>query len=251
MPTSAGTVTEERRGYALGETDFQLRAAKTDDDLPVFTGHAAVFDTRTAIGNPLTWGFYEEVAPGAFTKTLSEGDARFLYNHDDGMVISRVSAGSLRLAQDRIGLAVDADLNVRKSYVADLVENLGDGSITGMSFGFYVVKDEWSTEEVSTSDGQTAEVEIRRIIEVRLIEVSAVTFPAYEETDAALRALRTRSNPDPLGRRATLLGAETHEPADATRADKTRPAETTGATGEELAARRARFADRKPRVEGW
>jgi hypothetical protein len=39
-----------------------------------FVGHAAVFDVRTAIGNPLRWGFYEEIAPGAFTKTLSKGD---------------------------------------------------------------------------------------------------------------------------------------------------------------------------------
>lgn len=246
LRTRGATATEERRGYALGETDFQLRAA-TDDKPPLFTGHAAVFDTRTAIGNPLTWGFYEEVASGAFTKTLQEGDARFLIDHDTSLLVARVSADDLRLSQDRVGLAVDADLDTELSYVRDLVRNLDKRRITGMSFGFYVVKDEWRTEEVSTSDGQTAEVEIRRITEVRLLEVSAVTFPAYEETDAALRALQTRSDPDPLGRRAALLGAEDREPADATRDDKTRPAETTGATDD----RRARFLERKRRVEGW
>lgn len=251
MASRAATLTEERRGYALGETDFQLR--KTSDGPPVFTGHAAVFDVRTAIGNPLTWGFYEEIAPGAFTKTLQEGDARFLVDHDTSLLVARVSADDLRLAQDKVGLAVEADLDVELSYVKDLVRNLDKRRITGMSFGFQVLKDDWTTEEVSTSDGQVAEVEVRRIFEVRLFEVSAVTFPAYEETDAALRAVQRRSNPDPLGRRATLLGAEKSEPADATREneDTTRPGETTGTTDEELRQRRARFLDLKPRVERW
>lgn len=253
MPARASlSATEERRGYAIEQTDFTLR--KTEDAAPVFTGHAAVFNTRTAIGNPLTWGFYEEVAPGAFTKTLSEGDARFLVDHDTGLLVARESAGDLRLSQDKIGLAVDADLDTELSYVRDLVRNLDKRRITGMSFGFYVVRDEWNTEMVSTSDGNEAEVEIRRILEVRLLEVSAVTFPAYEETDAALRALQQRSNPDPLGRRATLLGAETpHEPGESTREDstsKTRPGETTGTTDDELRERRRRHFAALGRMHG-
>ena len=236
--TRGATATEERRGYALGDTDFQLRAAT--DATPVFTGHAAVFDSRTAIGNPLTWGFYEEIAPGAFTKTLQEGDARFLVDHDTSLLVARVTAGDLRLAQDKVGLAVDADLDTELSYVKDLVRNLDKRRITGMSFGFRVVQDEWHVETVSTSDGQEAEVEVRRILEVRLFEVSAVTFPAYEETDAALRALAGRSDPDPLGRRSVLLGAETRGPLAREHDGTTRPGETTGAAddrGERMAAR--------------
>lgn len=248
QPTRGATATEERRGYALGDTDFQLRAAT--DATPIFTGHAAVFDTRTAIGNPLTWGFYEEIASGAFTKTLNEGDARFLVDHDTQLLVARVSAGDLRLSQDKVGLAVDADLDTELSYVKDLVRNLDKRRITGMSFGFQVVKDEWNVEQVETNDGQTADVEVRRITEVRLLEVSAVTFPAYEETDAALRALQTRFNPDPLGRRAVLLGTEEHEPAAATREhDQTRPAETTGAT-DDIADRRRRHHAALARIHG-
>jgi hypothetical protein len=107
--------------------------------------------------------------------------------------------------EDDLGLAVDADLDTEVSYVRDLVRNVEKRRITGMSFGFQVVKDSWSTEEVETNDGNSAEVEIRTIQEVRLFEVSAVTFPAYEETDAALRALALRDDPDPLGRRAHLI----------------------------------------------
>ncbi len=234
MTQSTLEVATERRGRALGASDFHLRAAG-DNAAPVFGGHAAVFNSRTAIGNPLTWGFYEEVAPGAFTKTIAEGDARLLVDHDTRSVVARVSAGDLRLTQDDIGLSVEADLDTELSYVRDLVRNLEKRRITGMSFGFTVVKEEWRVEQVQTSDGQTVDVEVRLLQELRLFEVSAVTFPAYEETDAALRALSHRSNPDPLSRRAVLLGDEVREPGESTR-ETARP-EPTVVTPINLAAR--------------
>ena len=210
----------ERRETPLAQTDFTLRATTTDAD-PVFTGHAAVFNQRTSIGNPLTWGFYEEVAEGAFTKTLAEGDARFLVDHSTALLVARKSAGDLRLDEDDIGLATEADLDQEVSYVRDLTRNVEKRRITGMSFGFQVTRDDWTMIDVETTDGDTVQVELRTIREVKLFEVSAVTFPAYEETDAALRAVRSRSNPDPLGRRARLLETEVpvRAPADATRGD--------------------------------
>lgn len=254
MARSAVT-TEERRGLPLVDARIQLRA---DDEVSDerFVGHAAVFNVRTAIGNPMRWGFYEEIAPGAFTKTLSEGDARFLLDHDSYYVVSRVSAGTLSLRQDAIGLAVDSALDLQLSYVGDLKANVRNGNITGMSFGFYVVKDQWSTEEIEVAGADPIEVEIRRILEVRLIEVSAVTFPAYEETDAGLRAaLRHRGDPDAIRRRldarpelATLLDelspaarvqpalvvdtpddvqSRQEEPAETTPQDDTEPAAST------------------------
>ena len=224
-----GTATreQERREQSLAATDFTLRAA-ADDGPRRFTGHAAVFNVRTAIGNPLTWGFYEEVAPGAFTKTLTEGDARFLVDHQTHLLCARVSAGDLRLAQDKVGLLTDADMDEELSYVRDLTRNLEARRITGMSFGFYVTKDAWSTEELDVEGvDEPVKVEVRRITEVKLLEVSAVTFPAYEETDAAVRALRSRAEPDPLGRRAIILGQnDPTEPAAATP-----PSTTTAADG--------------------
>jgi HK97 family phage prohead protease len=235
----------ELRLRLFSDADFTLRAAADEDGDPVFTGHAAVFNVRTAIGNPLTWGFYEEVAPGAFSKTLQEGDARFLVDHDTSLLMARVSADDLRLAEDKVGLAVDADLDTELSYVRDFVRNLEKRRITGMSFGFRVVKDDWTSETVSTSDGQEADVEVRTIREVELFEVSAVTFPAYEETDAALRALQRRDDPDPLGRRHQLLHpTDISEPADATRTDTTEPAEATPrrlVVGDQMRALAARY----------
>lgn len=223
------TSSEERRGLTLSEARVEVRADE-DGANPRFAGHAAVFNTRTAIGNPLTWGFYEEIAPGAFTKTLDEGDARMLIDHDPYYVVARASADTLELSQDKIGLRTDAALDTGLSYVRDLIANLRNGNITGMSFGFYVVKDDWDVETVETSDGQTAEVEVRTIREAKLVEVSAVTFPAYEDTDAGLRALvvpalRRRGDVDAIARRAKfrpelveLLGdVRPTEPAETTR----------------------------------
>ncbi|MFF7200514.1 HK97 family phage prohead protease [Streptomyces sp. NPDC008141] len=227
--------TEERRDLTLASAGLQIREAG-EGSPPGFEGHAAVFNSRTAIGNPLTWGFYEEIADGAFTKTLAEGDARFLVDHDTRLVVSRVSAQSLRLAQDAVGLAVDADLDQRLSYVADLIVNLENRNITGMSFGFRVVKDEWEPVEIETVSGDKAEAELRIIREVQLYEVSAVTFPAYEDTDAGLRsvgvALAARGDDAAFDRRAQyrpeLLNFR-REPGESTRGtDATQPGETTG-----------------------
>lgn len=223
MTTTVAERVIERRTRALDDLDLTLTRA--DDDAPQrFAGHAAVFNSRTAIGNPLTYGWYEEVAPGAFSKTIQEGDQRFLINHDPQWLVARVSAGDLRLAEDQVGLSVDSDLDADLSYVRDLAVNLEKRRLTGMSFGFRVIKDDWDTETVETSDGQSVQVEVRIIREVQLIEVSAVTFPAYEDTDAGLRsvceAVRSIYNASPDARGET-------EPVEATRVTRTEPVVST------------------------
>lgn len=209
MGTLTRTTAEERRHLPLSTAEVVIRAVDGDAagaGGERFIGYAAKFNSRTAIGNPLRWGFYEEIAPGAFTKTLQEGDARMLIDHDSYYVVSRVSAGTLDLAEDALGLPVDSALDTGLSYVNDLKANVRNKNITGMSFGFWVVKDDWTLETVETSDGQSAEVEVRRILEVRLLEVSAVTFPQYEDTEAELasvaRALVRRGDQAAIERRA-------------------------------------------------
>lgn len=238
MRTAGTTDLREVRTRALGDVGIALRA--DDDETKRFVGHAAVFNSRTAIGNPLKWGWYEQVSTGAFSKTLQEGDARFLVDHDTAMLVARVSAGDLRLSEDSIGLAVDSDLDTELSYVRDLLRNVEKRRITGMSFGFYVVRDEWTTETVETSDGQTAEVDVRTILEVRLLEVSAVTFPAYEETDAGLRSLAENLRslhgiPEPAARAS----------GDRAPADKATRGETEDAPA---VATRPRFAQHRQRL---
>jgi len=173
-----------------------------------FAGHAAVFDERTSIGNPLSWGFYEQVAPGSFTKTIQEADVRFLIDHDPSLLLARTRSGTLRLSEDKLGLAADADL-APTTYGRDLAVLLERGDVSQMSFGFQVVKDDWTVEQVETNDGNSVDVEVRTIREAKLFDVSVVTFPAYEGTDAQLRtmtaAVTRKKDPDPFGRRREML----------------------------------------------
>lgn len=178
-------MTEERRDFSLSSVGLEIRA--DGDSTPGFVGLATPYDSRTAIGNPLIFGFYEEMAKGAFDESLNERDQRMLIDHDTHYVVSRVSAGSLALKSDNEGVRVDSDLDTELSYVADLKRNLENGNIDGMSIGFRVQDDEWFFEEVETNDGHTAEVEVRRVKKADLIEVSAVTFPAYTDTEAGVR----------------------------------------------------------------
>lgn len=168
----------ERRTYTLGRP--VLLRAKNDDAVR-FQGHAAVFGERTWIG-PKQWGWWEQVARGAFARAVEEDDVRFLYNHDEDTVMARTSSGTLDLAEDKVGLKVDAELDPADPDVMRLVPKLERGDVSQMSFAFTVSKETWEVLDDDT--------ELRTIEAVDpLWDVSAVTFPAYEGTDAALRAL--------------------------------------------------------------
>jgi HK97 family phage prohead protease len=173
MPAAA--LPREVRAVPLTRTEVR---ADDDGEAIGFRGHAAVFDSRTWIG-PKRWGFWEEIAPGAFRDVLGD-DAAFLINHDPNLVLARNPA-TMQLSEDDTGLAVDADL-ARTNYGVDLAISLNRGDVTQMSFAFEVRDEQWLEEEDSGD-------EIRRILAVkRLWDVSAVTYPAYPDTDASLRA---------------------------------------------------------------
>lgn len=166
-----------RRAFTLDTSAVRAKDGKPDY-IRGFTGHAALFDSPTWIGSK-RYGFFEEMAPGAFTKTLQEADVRFLQNHDPNLIIARNTAGTLSLAEDDRGLATDADMDTRQSYVNDLAISLERGDTTQMSFAFDMIGYEWSIRDDGT--------EVLRHTEVALHDVSAVTYPAYTDTDAALR----------------------------------------------------------------
>lgn len=158
--------------------DFDIR----DDDGSVrFRGHAAVFDTLTDIGDM----FREQVVPGAFRRTIGPGraDVRFLFNHDPDSVMARSTNDTLRLSEDEKGLLAEAELDPSDADVRRLLPKLRAGNVSQMSFAFRTVDDDWDYEP---EDGGTP---IRTLQEVQLFDVSPVTFPAYPETDAALRTM--------------------------------------------------------------
>jgi HK97 family phage prohead protease len=138
-------------------------------------GYAALFNSRTNIAGM----FEEEIAPGAFSDSLRSSDIRALIDHDTGRVIGRTAAGTLALAEDTKGLRAEISLPDTTDG-RDLAVQLQRGDISGMSIGFIVTKQEWD---------ETGNIPLRRILQADLLEVSAVAFPAYEDTTLALRSL--------------------------------------------------------------
>lgn len=139
----------------------------------VIEGYAAVFNSPTDIGG---W-FTEVIAPGAFSKAISEnGDIRALFNHDWNNVLGRTKSGTLRLSEDERGLKFEVDLP-NTSIGRDLAESLKRGDISQCSFGFIPTVEQWD---------YSVEPAKRTIEEVDLFEVSVVSIPAYEDTEVAL-----------------------------------------------------------------
>lgn len=166
----------ERRALQLERVEFREAEGKPAR----FAGHAVVFKKRTAIGDPKRWGFWEEIAAGAFDRALEEGqDVRLLVNHDPSKLLARTSSSTLELRTDKRGLYTEAEL-ADTSVGRDTVVLLKRGDLSQMSFGFTTRSDRWST----LKDGS----ELREVLDVDLFDVSIVTFAAYPETDAALRA---------------------------------------------------------------
>jgi HK97 family phage prohead protease len=146
-------------------------------------GHAAVWEQRAWIGPP-KYGFSEQFQNGAFTESVNGGaDVRYLFNHNPDHVLARTKSGTLRLGNDTTGLTVDGDL-APTSVGRDLAILMERGDVDQMSVGMQVVEDRW--EEVEGDDGNV--YELRTIIRAKLFDVSAVTYPAYEQTDAGLRS---------------------------------------------------------------
>lgn len=167
--------------------EFRAESVSADDQ-GVIEGLVTPFDTKTVIGDLDHGGWREEVAPGTFAKTLAEGDALMVYQHDLTKPLARVSAGNLDLREGSYegqkGLAVKAT-PVDTSYARDLKALVKAKVIRGMSFGFNVTKDDWYDDQGRASDEVNGTNRVIR--EVKLIEVSPVTRPAYASTAIAAR----------------------------------------------------------------
>lgn len=164
------TQTIERRVFTV-----EMRVQRRDDAGPLLVGHAAVFNQLSEdLG-----GFREKIAPGAFKTSIGEDDIRALFNHDPSLILGRNVAGTLRLKEDRVGLAYELDLPDTQ-LARDLAVSIERGDITGNSFGFQTVSDKWEMK-----DG----VDLRTLLEARLFDISPVTYPAYPQTDLAMRSL--------------------------------------------------------------
>jgi hypothetical protein len=171
----------EKRIFNLSEIKIEKRG---ESDTPIITGHAAVFNTLTDI-----WWYREQVAPGAFKKTLKTSDTRALFNHDSNFILGRNKSGTLKMEEDEKGLAVEIsppDTQLVRDMILTPMER---GDLNQMSFAFMVTDEVWEEKK--------DEMPIRTIKEVDpLFDVSVVTFPAYPTSDAKVRDIFSQSGID-------------------------------------------------------
>lgn len=155
-----------------GECQLERRA----DGGRRLVGYGAVFYRADDPGTEyrLYRGVVERIAPGAFKTAIASGDARALFNHNPTALLGRLSKGTLRLSEDRRGLRYEIDVP-DTSAGRDVLELVERGDVDGSSFGFNVIAERWTAAD---------DLEVRTLLEVELIDVGPVTFPAYSSTSA-------------------------------------------------------------------
>lgn len=160
-----------RRNY-----EFECRAEQDEERGSILVGRPIVYESKTDIG-----GWYSEtIARGALNKT-DLTDVRFLVNHDTSKIpLARsrknTENSTMRLTVDDDGMSIRVVLDTENNSEArNLYSAVQRGDISGMSFMFSINAQEWEDLE--------SDYPHRRITEIgSVVEVSAVTFPAYEAT---------------------------------------------------------------------
>ncbi len=162
--------------------NFDVRAEQNDEHGHFLTGRPIVFGSRTDLG------WYDEIIEAGALDTTDLKDVRFLVNHNTDMIPLARSRNNndnstMQLIVDNDGMGIRVDLDTENNADArSLYSAVGRGDITGMSFMFTVDKDSWDDAD---TDHPT-----RRIRSFgRVLEVSAVTFPAYSATSITTRGL--------------------------------------------------------------
>lgn len=162
-----------RRSY-----EFECRAEQDEERGSVLVGRPIVYESKTDIG-----GWFEEVISRGALERTDLTDVRFLVNHDTNKIpLARsrrnTENSTMRLTVDNDGMAMRVVLDTENNSEAkNLYSAVQRGDITGMSFLFSVARDgdEWHNLD--------SDYPSRRINDIAsVVEVSAVTFPAYDTT---------------------------------------------------------------------
>lgn len=156
-----------------------VKVDRAEGEAPKIRGYAAVFGQLSEdLG-----GFREQIMIGAFADAIGRDDVRALVNHDANIVLGRNRAGTLIMREDANGLAIEI-VPPDTQAARDLLALMERGDVSQMSFAFTVSKDDQAWEKNGAGPW------IRTIKRVnRLYDVSVVTYPAYPQTQAAVRAL--------------------------------------------------------------
>lgn len=172
--------TEKRRSQLEGARGMEWRTATIDRvEGRTLHGYAARYNTWSHPILPGTeWEFKEQIAPGAFDESVSNGGVSLFWQHNHEAVLANQSSGTLKLYSDEVGLRYEATLGDTPQ--DDLyLDRVARGLVREMSFGFRVRKDgdQWSKDQRQ-----------RTLRSVELREISVVERGAYPGTSAAKRS---------------------------------------------------------------
>ena len=151
---------------------------REEDGQGIIEGHPVVYDSMTDLG------FFDEIIErGALDKTDLR-DVRLCLNQDTGVVYARSRSNTpdstMRIWIEEDGLHFRANLDLENPLSKAYYSMIDRRDIDKMSFMFSVDADEWSDLE---TDHPT-----RRITSIgSIVEISAVTFPAYDSTEIQAR----------------------------------------------------------------
>lgn len=207
--------TNKRNDYFLQRgftAEFRAAGADGENAGNVVEGVAAVYDQETRIAD-FFGEFVEVIRAGAFDET-DFTDVRLLVNHDfSGIALARSrrnnksdKPNTMQLSVDKDGVHVKADLDTENNEQARaLYSAISRGDMDGMSFCFYVAED---GDKWTERDG----VQYREILKVaKVIEVSAVNFPAYAGTNIDARSLDSDKRALENARRTSLDSAKQNQ----------------------------------------
>jgi HK97 family phage prohead protease len=163
--------------------NIEMRAAEAGeegDKRSTVTGYAALFNSPSE-----DMGFIEIIEPGAFSEAIATSDVRALFNHDPNLILARTASGTLKVWEDDRGLRYEFTLP-ETTFGNDFRVMLERGDVSQSSFAFSVKEQAWETKKMENGELQYT----RRVKKVeRLYDVSPVTYPAYAETEVALRSI--------------------------------------------------------------
>jgi HK97 family phage prohead protease len=166
----------------------KLEVRATPDGGAILEGYATVYDYAYSIGDVDRGGFMETIVKGSAAKSAGEADVRLLINHE-GIPLARTRSGTMTLESDDIGLRVTAQLDPQNPLSASLRSAMERGDMDQMSFAFRVLRDEWNSDYSE-----------RKIYELKLFDVSMVTYPANPATVAKVRSDDTQDSEQATGR---------------------------------------------------
>lgn len=171
----------ERRAYS-----FEVRAEDGENG-SIITGRPIVYNSRTDLG------YFDEIIENGALNGTDLTDVRFLVNHDTSRIPlarSRRNNGNstMQLSVDELGMSIRVSLDTENNSEAKaLYSAVSRSDVTGMSFMFSIDDEEWENLE---SDHPTRHIKSIGTV----VEVSAVTFPAYDTTEINARSKEALDN---------------------------------------------------------